>query len=215
MFRGGVLMDVEAWQWMERLGLAGWTGVRGVKGFDVDATERLSRHRLNGRFAGWSRDCRQSFWKERAWALEAASERAEELSEIYDYGGKRMGTAMTAHENELGGRVVVMGYYPWSQVHSLAKSSQMKAVVDWVSRGKMPAMVESYSKIVVWSRGRGLVLLNASLDGAEKVTVRWKGAGGRVLLREMGGKEWSLEAKEQRVRLPRLGAWSVYLLTER
>jgi hypothetical protein len=211
IFRGGVVMDAEAWQAMERLGLAGWTGVKVVKGYDVDATERLTGHALNGRFAGWGRDCRQSFYKERAWALQGGAA----LSVLVDYGGKLMGTAMTAFENQLGGRVVVMGYYPWSQVHSLAKSTQLKAVVDWVARRRMPAMVETYSKVVIWKRGKGLVLLNASLDEARDVTVRWAGAGGRVRMLEMGGARRELGVDEGgRVRVPPLGPWSICLLTK-
>ena len=213
MFRGGVLMDGDAWHAMEQLGLAAWTGVRAAKGFDVDSTERLSSHRLNGRYAGWSRDCRQSFWKERAWALEAASERTAALSHIHDYGGQVLGTSMTAFENDLGGRVVVMGYYPWSQIHSLAKSSQMKAVAEWVSAGRLPALVESYSKIVLWCRGGAVVLLNASLDPAEEAVLRWKPGGTGLRLHAMSGAARNLAADgEGRIRLPTLDPWGIYLL---
>jgi hypothetical protein len=208
-----VLLDAEAWEALSKLGLAGWTGVRAVKGIDVDMTERLTGHGLNGRYAGWSRDCRQSFWKERAYALEAGSERAAGLSQVVDYGGQVKGTSMTAFENELGGRVVVLGYYPWSQVHSLAKSSQMKAVVSWVSGGKLPALVESYSKVVVWCRGKAMVLLNASLDPAEEVVVRWKAEGTGLRLHGMDGAARAVTADGAgRIRLPRLEAWSIYLL---
>jgi hypothetical protein len=213
IFRGGVLMDADAWHAMEQLGLAAWTGIRASRAFDVDATEQLSRHALNGSYAGWSRDCRQSFWKERAWALEAASDRTAALSHIRDYGGQLLGTSMTAFENELGGRVVVMGYYPWSQIHSLAKSSQMKAVVDWVSAGRLPALVESYSKIVLWCRHRAVVLLNASLDPAEDVVIRWKTSATRFRLHAMSGPSRSLTADgDARIDLPTLNPWSIYLL---
>jgi len=42
MFSGGVLMDVEAWQSLKRLGLEKWTGIAGVKNVDHDATEVLT-----------------------------------------------------------------------------------------------------------------------------------------------------------------------------
>jgi len=219
IFSGGVLMDVEAWQTMERLGLAGWTGVRAVKGYDVDVHEELSNHPLNGRFAGWSRDCRQSFWKERAWALEPASEKTTALALLRDYGEKELGTGMTAFENELGGRVVVMGYYPWTQVHSLAKSSQMKAIVEWASNGRVPAMVESYSRISMWCRSttsgkRAIVLLNTSLDPAEPVELRVKAPGKAYVLHSMSGPSSPIKAQAGRVRLPRLESWNIYLLVE-
>jgi hypothetical protein len=200
IFSGGVLMDVEAWQTMERLGLAGWTGVRAVKGYDVDVHEELSNHPLNGRFAGWSRDCRQSFWKERAWALEPASEKTTALALLRDYGEKELGTGMTAFENELGGRVVVMGLHPWTQVHSLAKSSQMKAIVEWASNGRVPAMVESYSRISMWCRSttsgkRAIVLLNTSLDPAEPVELRVKAPGKAYVLHSMSGPSSPIKAQ--------------------
>ncbi|MCX6621892.1 MAG: hypothetical protein NTY38_12635, partial [Acidobacteria bacterium] len=214
IFRGGVVMDADAWQAMEQLGLAGWTGVRAAKPFDIDSAEQLSRHPLNGKFAGYSRDCRQSFWKERAWALAAASEKTAALSHIHDYGGKPFGTAMTAFENELGGRVVIMGYYPWSQVHSLAKSSQIKAVVDWVSAGRLPALVESYSKINLWCRNRAAVLLNTSLDPAEGVVLRWQGSATAFRLHSMNGATRGLTAVNARLSLPALEPWSMHLVTE-
>jgi hypothetical protein len=213
-FRGGVLMDVEAWQAMEQRGLAAWTGVRAVKGFDIDATEQLSTHPLNGRYAGYSRDCRQSFWKERAFALEPFSEKTAVLSRIHDYAGQTFGPATTAFENELGGRVVVLGYYPWSQIHSLAKSSQIKAVVDWVSGGRLPVLVESYSKIVVWYRNRAAALLNASLDPADDVVLRMRTTATAYRLHSMNGAARALNASNARVRLPRLEPWSIHLLTE-
>ena len=213
MFRGGVLLDVEAWQALEQLGLARWTGVRAAKGFDVDSTETLAAHPLNGRFAGWSRDCRQSFWKERAWALDPAPG-AQVLSHIHDYALKPFGPCMTAFENELGGRVVVLGYYPWSQVHSTAKASQMKSVVDWLSRGTLPVYVESYHKILLWFRNRSIVLLNASFDAAEEAVIRVRSNATAWRLRSLDGPEFMLEAGAGRVRLPKLDPWTIALLTE-
>ncbi len=219
VFSGGVLMDVAAWQTMERLGLAGWTGVRAAKGCDVDAHEELDKHPLNGRFAGWARDCRQSFWRERAWALEPSSDKTAALARIRDYGGKDLGTCATAFENELGGRVVVMGYYPWSQIHSLAKVSQMKSITDWASRGRMPALIDSYSKISLWCRTtpsgkRAVVLLNTSLDPAESVALRVRTRGTAFTLHSMNGPAQSLKAANTIVTVPRLEPWHIYLLVE-
>ncbi len=214
IFSGGVLMDVDAWQAMRQLGLASWTGVHAAKGFDVDSIEELAAHPINGRFAGWSRDCRQSFWKERAWALEPAGSHTSVLAHIHDYGGKPMGPCMTAFENELGGRVIIQGYYPWSQVHSLAKSSQVKSVVEWLSRGSLPVVVESYTKLVLWYRNHSVVVLNASLDPAEDSVVRVKSGAAHWRLRDLNGADLTLAAAGGRIRLPRLAPWSISLLTE-
>ena len=174
MFSGGVLMDGEAWLALKRLGLESWTGVKDLENVDHDATEVLSSHNLNGRFAGWSRDCRQSFWAERAYRLNVQARDVEILARMVDYAGRDLGPSMTAYSNELGGRVVVLGYFPWSQIHNLAKSSQLKSVCMWLSRDRLPAVSEAFAKVVIWCRqGRGerkcIVALNASLDPIEKL----------------------------------------------
>ena len=132
---------------------------------------------LHGRFAGWSRDCRQSFWAERAYRLLPGDGNVEILARMVDYGGRDLGPCMTAYTNELGGRVVIAGYFPWSQIHSLAKSSQMKAVCAWLSRDRLPVVAESFAKVVIWSREgargtKGIVVLNASLDPIDKLSLQ-------------------------------------------
>lgn len=217
-FSGSVLMDVAAWQALKRLGLERWTGISGVEPVDHDATEVLTKHALNGRFAGWSRDCRQSFWHERAWNLTPAGAATEILARMADYGGADLGHCMTACTNELGGRVVVMSYFPWSQIHSLAKVSQLRAVCDWLSRDNLPAVVESFSKLALWCRqgkdGRqSLVLLNASLDPAKDVVVRWRTKTTTCRLHAMNGDARALAVGGSgRVRLPELAPWNAYLL---
>lgn len=218
MFSGSVLMDVAAWQALKRLGLERWSGISAVEPVDHDATEFLTKHALNGRFAGWARDCRQSFWHERAWNLTPAGAATEILARMVDYGGAGLGPCMTACTNELGGRVVVMGYFPWSQIHSLAKISQLKAVCEWLSHGSLPAVVESFSKVVLWCRqgeaGRqSLVLLNASLDPAKDVVVRWRTKATTCRLHAMNGAPRTFAVGESgRVHLPDLAPWNAYLL---
>ncbi|HUZ46509.1 MAG TPA: hypothetical protein VMW54_07705 [Terriglobia bacterium] len=224
IFSGGVLMDGKAWLAMKRLGMERWTGVRAMENVDHDATEVLSKHPINGRFAGWSRDCRQSFWRERAYRLQAQDDGVGILAGMVDYGGRNLGPCMTAYRNELGGRVVIMGYFPWSQIHSLEKSSQMKAVCAWTSQGRLPVVAESFKKVVLWCReGAGgkkaIVVLNASLDPVERLSLR-------VLTRETAftqigptqkPKEISAERLPSshgyvRVILSDLAPWSAHLL---
>ncbi|HZT32916.1 MAG TPA: hypothetical protein VFA33_23720 [Bryobacteraceae bacterium] len=226
IFRGGVLMDAEAWQALERLGLARWTGVRALENVDHDATEVLAPSPINGRFAGWSRDCRQSFWWERAYRLVPHDNSTEILARMADYGNRDLGPCMTAFTNELGGRVVLAGYYPWSQIHSLPKSSQLKAICEWLSRGRLPAVVESFAKVVIWSReetgGRqSLVLLNASLDPLESLSLRVRSGAQRFLhipadgsRRELASERLAYQAGHVRVVLPGLAPWSVHLVKE-
>jgi hypothetical protein len=225
MFGGAVLLDVAAWKTLERLQLDSWTGVRGVEPVDHDATEILSAHAVNGRFAGWGRDCRQSFNWERAWNLRPQSAATETLARMVDYGGRDLGVSMTAATNQFGGRVVTMGYYPWSQLHSLAKTSQLKAVCGWLSRGTLPAVAESFAKVVIWCRrgvgGRmALVVLNASLDPVEHLSLRVMTDGAAFTHSQPEAEDRRIAAARipdapgaMRVVVPHLEPWSIHLLT--
>lgn len=223
-FSRGVLMDVTAWQALDRLGLAGWTGVRPGEGRVRDTLERLTSHELNGRFASWSRDCRQSFWRETVHPLEPSAPGVSSLAELIDYQDRTWGSAMTAYTNELGGRVVVMGYYPWSQIHHLAKSSQIKAVCQWLGRGQLPVQVESFARVQVWARTIdserfAAVLLNASLDPTDELTLRLARPFRRYHFTSFDGSprrvSSTVNSPEGGVRLvlPEIGPWSLGLLT--
>jgi hypothetical protein len=226
MFAGGVLLDVAAWRALDRLGLAAWTGVRPGQQHSRDAIEVLAEHPLNGRFAGWSRDCRQSFWREEAWSLEPTAANVATLARLTDYLDRDLGVAMTAFENDLGGRVVVMGYFPWSQMHHLAKSTQMKAVAQWLSRDRLPMIVESFARVHLWVRQPApgqlaCVLLNASLDPQPSLTLRLAEHFKHVTWHPFDGEPVRLKpagARENRqtlLKTPALKPWNVYLLTAR
>jgi hypothetical protein len=228
IFAGGVLMDGTAWLAMKQLGLERWTGVRSVEGVDHDATEVLSNHPINGKFAGWSRDCRQSFWwSERAYRLQPQGDDVGILASMVDYGDRDLGPCLTACTNELGGRVVVLGYYPWSQIHSLAKSSQMKAICGWLSYDRLPVVVESFAKVVIWTRegiegNEAVVVLNASLDPVEKLSLQVLTEAKRFTHisptkehREILGERLPSAKGYVRVVLSDLAPWSVHLLVRR
>jgi hypothetical protein len=160
---------------------------------------RAPAHPLNDAHVGWSRDCRQSFWLHTAYRLEAATSDVEELAHLRNYAGAYCGACMTAYTNILGGRVVVAGYYPWTLLHNLAKCSQLRAVCQWLGQDTLPAVVETYARVVVWARSDALdrpvlVLLNASLDTAPTLTLRVKATGTRVRHLSMDGTESEVTA---------------------
>jgi hypothetical protein len=98
------------------------------------------------------------------------------LSKIVDFRGKVAGIGGGAFENSLGGRVAVMGYSPWSMIQTLAKTTQLKTVIRWLSRDSLPCYVASYHKAVLWCRrnpaGRlAMFVLNNSLDQADEMRV--------------------------------------------
>lgn len=223
IFTGGVLMDLPAWQALQRLGRAEWTGVQPGPVRPIDAIEVLSDHPLNGRFAGWSRDCRQSFWHEPATSLELTGAGAVPLARMIDYSGRDLGVSMSAFTNALGGRVVVMGYFPWSQIHNLAKSSQLKAVCGWLGGGRLPVRLETFARIHLWVREPGpgrlaCVLLNGSLDPATEITLGLNRPWSTLTWTAMNGESRPLKVSAAagtgacQVQLPGLGPWAMGLL---
>jgi hypothetical protein len=129
---------------------------------------------------------------------------------------------MTAFENALGGRVVVTGYYPWTLIHNLAKSSQLKAVCRWLSRETLPVVVESYARAVVWARtsvdGRVvLIVLNASLDPVPDLWLRVRTTAQAAACLSLTGEWRELLAVPDgddhvRVAIGNVMPWMAYLL---
>jgi hypothetical protein len=218
---GGVLMDGAALSELITIGLGEYAGFEVVGEKEVDTIEEYSPDPLNGRFAGWQRDCRPSFWFEPSFLLHPLKG-ARPLAELVDFSGTSQGPCAGVYENRLGGRVAVMGYYPWSALQSLSKSSQMKALVRWLSRERLPAYIENYVKAALWCRttaeGKpGMLLVNPSLDQAIGLTLLAHTGDDSLALIHMDNSNESLppigeDGPYTRYILPRLDPWEAILL---
>lgn len=222
MLAGGVLLDVPALEALWELGLGEWCGVKPGAAYPVDTLERFADHPCNDPRAGLLRDCRQSFWPQPARALEPAAPGVEVLSRLTDYLGSDRGAALTCYQNPAGGRVAVAGYYPWSMITSAPKVAQYRALAQWLGGGRLPAVVETLAKAVVWVRAgaggrRAAVLINASLDAQPALALRLRMPPGQVEHVPMAGKAGWLETEQagdgcRRVTLHQVAPWSVHLL---
>jgi hypothetical protein len=224
LLAGGVLLDGPALGRLNAMGFAEDTGFEVIGTREDDTIEQLTADPLNGALAGAQRDCRQSFkwWSEPAYLLRPLSPQARVLAEGVDYGGASYGAVGGVYENIRGGRVAVCGYFPWRYLQTFAKSEQLKALCRWLSRESLPAYLDSYHKIALWSRhdaaGRAaLLLVNASLDAAEIVRVLVRGAG-ELRLTRMDGREETLppigkDGPYTIFTIPHLDAWQAVLLT--
>ena len=129
---------------------------------------------------------------------------------------------MAIFENRLGGRICVCGYYPWTFLHSLSKTAQMKAVMRWLSRDRLPAYVASYHKVNLWARrpsdGRlAVALLNASFDPAEELTLALLTPSDAVEVFDMDGKGQTMrmtgrDGPYRRFTLPPVEPWTMRLV---
>ncbi|MEI2724366.1 MAG: hypothetical protein V9H26_12795 [Verrucomicrobiota bacterium] len=192
----------------------------------VDCIEEFTPHPLNGPFAKRQRDCRQSFYRVPGYVgyvLQPHDPKVETLARLVDYGGQELSPcSLAVYENPLGGRICVSGYYPWDHLHSLSKNSQMKAMMRWLSRDRLPAYVASYHKANLWVRepdhGRiAIALLNSSFDAADglDLTVATSAAEARVF--DMQAKEHVIRASStngpyRHFMLPAIEPWTMRLV---
>ena len=217
----GVMLDGPALAELERMGLGEYCGFKILRKQEFNTIEEFTNDKINGRFAGWQRDCRPSFNSDQTHLLQPMPG-ARPLAEVVDFKPNRLGVCAGVYENSLGGRVAVMGYYAWAMLQSLAKSSQIKNLFRWLSHDHLPAYVASYGSAALWcrtdSKGRlAFMLVNSSLDPARSTELLARTNGGPMVLVRMDGSETVLPASGQdgaydRYLLPALKPWEMLLL---
>ena len=191
----GVYTDVATLHALNQMGFQELTGLAIDAVYGADCIEELTDHPLNGPFAGRQRDCRQSFNHTPGFALKKVDPKAQTLTRLVDYSGKeKAATSMACFENRLGGRICVAGYFPWTFLHSLSKSAEIKSVMRWLSRDRLPAYVASYHKVNLWARQSGdgrlaIALVNATFDPANELSL--------ALLTALSYKPWCPKSSEK------------------
>ncbi len=213
MLSGGVLLDGKTLQILTELGLGEYLGWEVSDTKEKDTIEVLTGDAINGSFAGWQRDCRPSFWASTSYLLKPLTAQSRPLCEIIDFTPQNFGATSGAYENSLGGRVAVMGYYPWQSLQSLAKSSQMKLLCRWLSDDTLPAYISSLHKSAVWCRrtpagNSAQMVINASIDTAIDMTIHMCGDIKQIRCRRLHGEPVEI------TRAGTDGAYSIFTLPE-
>ncbi|MDO5552129.1 MAG: hypothetical protein Q4G68_00075 [Planctomycetia bacterium] len=189
----------------------------------VDAIERYTDHPLNANNAGRDRDGRQSFWHDPAIALKKTDDKTEILSSIVDYQGDLTAQmSLGIFENSLGGRICVNGYHPWNHFFSKPKSDQIKRIMRWLSRDRLPAWIDSFHRAHLWVRqseqgSGGLVIVNTTFDPAENLSIILRTERDVVTACFRDSREVKLQAVEadgpyRRFILPTLAPWDIVLV---
>ncbi len=223
MLSGGVFMDAQALVYLNQMGFGDLTGFDVDRALPHDCIEKLADHPLNAPFAGRERDCRQSFNHLAANTLKKRDAKAETLARLVDYSGAEVAPcAMGVFENRLGGRVCVAGYFPWSFLHSLSKSAQMKAVMRWLSKDRLPAYVASFHKINLWVRepdggSMAMALTNSCLDAARDAVLLIRTEKDRLRVFDMSGAESEVRSSGsdgpyRRFVIPSIEPWHMRLV---
>jgi hypothetical protein len=223
LLSGGIYMDAEALQQLNDMGFGELTGFEVVKSENKDRIEKFTSNSINGAFAGRERDNRQSFWKSLASSLRSTNDNAQVLSGLIDYTGNEVSSCtMGIFENKNGGRICVSGYYPWSFMENLSKSSQMKALFRWLSKDKLSGYISSFHRINLWIRepqnGRiALSFTNSSFDPAKNVVLMLHTEIKTIKLYDMKCMETIIQSSGedgpyQKFIIPEVDPWQARLL---
>jgi hypothetical protein len=223
LLSGGVYMDGDALTQLNKMGYGDLTGFEVVKSDAVDRIEKFTKHPLNGDFAGRERDNRQSFWKSAAFTLKKTAGSAEILSSLIDYSGGEVSSCTSGvFENKTGGRICVAGYYPWSFMENLSKSSQMKSLFRWLSKDSLPGYIASFHRINLWIReprnGKtALALTNSSFDPARDLVLMVRTESKSVKVYDMECRETTImssgsDGPYQRFVIPYVDPWQMRLV---
>ncbi len=166
----GVLLNGEAVDVLNRRGFGEYIGFKTTGCFTSDTLEQEIEHPLNMPGAH-RRNPRQAFdWSTKeAYTIEKTNEKAEYLSEHRDLYENIRGMGAGIFENSLGGRVCVEGITPFDWYYSLPRSVHLKNVIRWLSKGSIPAYVDSFHRAAVWVRGNAAFIANMSMENAENL----------------------------------------------
>ena len=129
---------------------------------------------------------------------------------------------MGVFENRLGGRICVAGYYPWSYMGNLSKSSQIKNVFRWLSRETLPGYIASFHKINLWIRtpendGLALAFSNSSFDPYRDIVLMLRTSFKSIKIVNMNCKETKISSSGedgpyQKFVIPFTAPWEMQLV---
>lgn len=166
----GVMMSADALDIINKRGFGEYTGFKTTGVFTHDTLEQEIDHPLNmpGKHR---RNPRQAFpWSTKeAFTIEKTSEKAEYTAQHRDLFENIRGMSSGVFENSLGGRIFVEGISPFEWCYSLPRSFHTKEVIKWLSKDLLPAYVDSFHRISVWSRGNAAFAANMSTESAESI----------------------------------------------
>lgn len=219
MLSKSVMLDVFALDILWERGLGDLTGVKPGGDVPVAVTERFTDHPMNVPDAGF---VREAYAKpvDRPGTLVPVSEGVQDLSHLIRHDGSDLGSCLTLYTNDMGGRVAVSSYSPWTRIGLGPKRRQVIAMADWLAEGRLPVIIEQTVRVAPFIRkspdGRFVaVLFNASLDATGKLKLRLRADADQVSLVSSIGLQsldTSLSEGETIVEVPSIPPWSTITL---
>lgn len=161
LLKSGLHVDGEALDALNKRGFGRYTGFKLIGAVDTDAHETYTDDPINEGFVGNGRNGRQMFYPDSSFAIEPTHSHSRIIGKLTDYRGNTLASCCAGlFENELGGRIYVAGYYPYTQICDYSKTVQLKRIFTYLSHGTLPSYVESYAHVrnVTHSDGKRTVV---------------------------------------------------------
>ena len=182
VLRNGVFLDAKALNVLNRMGLEQYTGFRSGKAYCKGVKEQTVPNRITGSGIDDRHICLEfsinghsEFDKtDPVYSLEKSGDGAEWLTQLVDYLGRPVEFASGVYENELGGRVCVGGFAPFSWCMGDARMKQIKQILRWLSKDSLPAYVFNSAKAALWCRNDKNIRIsfaNLSLDALDRLEI--------------------------------------------
>jgi hypothetical protein len=127
-------------------------------------------------------------------------------------------------ETPLGGRLAVLGFNGFETNVSSARRQQVLSLADWVSRRRLPVILETSAQVALVARVtesgalRSVLLMNLTIDHTPPLSLKLRNLDGtNITLNHPPGRlETSLVAQktgdEWHVELPPMGPWNLAYL---
>jgi hypothetical protein len=193
--KGPVIVDGEGVAALERRGFEKYLGVRCLGTGGLGLMERHNMADPVNRFVRRVeyRDVKPAFFGGSACLLKAISEDTRTVSVIEDCEGHLRGIGTSLFENELGGRVCVLGYCAYLMPNDVNRFHQLSAICDYLTQGRQPAKLLTPAKAAQFVRvspdGKkaAVSILNMTLDDMHDIRVAVRNASKGRLLDGRGG----------------------------
>jgi hypothetical protein len=202
-------------------GLGELTGVKLGRAFtDNSVYEQFTSHPWNGRSAGWCNVGGLALFPVREFI--PISPDVEDFAHLHGADDGDYGTCLCGFTNALGGRVVTMGYSPWTYLATSWKRSQIITLADWVSDHQLPVIIDKALRVTPLVRISEdkkrfvAVLLNTSYDPTGTFDLRLRVESQEVY--QLGTNEkiqlpFQKKEKELIVSIPSIDPWQYVVIT--
>jgi len=223
ILRGGVIVSGESLAILTRRGFGDLLPLEGEEFDGLFCSERITRHPLNGAFAG-------KMWAQNTLTGASGCYRVTRrdagtlvLGEYVNAYGGLEGDATVLATTRFGGRIAAFTCAFSQHIVSTARRHQILAAIDWTAGGRFPVITDFALRLVplpktdVAGRLTSVMFINASNDPLRETAVRLRAlAGNRLVWATVDDRkvlnEQTASGGEERVTLPPMEPWGVGVL---